>query len=437
MKRAITAHLNQWKNNNHLKPLLIHGGRQVGKTHVIEEFGKTAFGSKFIKFDFERDFKLSKIFQGDLSMSEIIPQLEVYSEKSIIDCETLIFFDEIQECPNAIRALRYFYEERPKLHVIAAGSLLDFSLDEISFPVGRVKNLTVHPMTFNEFLEATGNMLLLNILSGPPRTLKAMEHEKALSEYKKYLLVGGLPEAVKIFAETGSYLKTHEVQRDLAKMYQDDFGKYAGRASIECLREVFVALSNKITSVIKYSDLSGEYGIPTVKHSVKLLTKAKIINKVYNTNPHGLPLGASSQKNLFKAVFLDIGIIHGLCGRIAPELLSHEYLLDAHQGNLGEQMIGQSLVASTDDEIFCWHRQERSSTAQVDFIIAKDGKILPVEVKSGNVAKLKSLHMFLDTYSKLAKTGYCFSLSPYEKISFDGREIVKLPAYWCAGPWWE
>ncbi len=300
-------------------------------------------------------------------------------------------------------------------------------MGEISFPVGRIKTLNIYPLSFYEFLLAIGKDKLANLILEPPRLLTAAEHQLMLDQYKLFLLIGGLPEAVKVFSETGSILQAQIVQKDLIKTYQADFSKYSGRSNTECLRQVFNSIPQKITKPTKYTHLSADFSVPTIKKAVHLLDMAQIIYRVPHTNPHGLPLGASASPKIFKLILLDIGLLHALSHLEPQRELLTSSLLDAYRGALAEQAVGQSFLHQTDGEVYTWYRPQPGSQAEVDYVISKNGLVIPVEVKSGQVARLKSLHQFLKDYP-LAKVGYAISTSPYARL--DSAKIIALPIYY-------
>ncbi len=236
--------------------MIVRGARQVGKTWSIERFGRSQF-PHVVKIDFERHPHLKPLFDGDLSPAGLLEQLGLFARQEIRPGETLLFFDEIQACPKAVMALRYFYEEMPELHVIAAGSLLEFSLAEISVPVGRVSYLEMFPMTFREYLRATGNEPAAETVGRKPAALPEPTHRLLLDALKRFLFVGGLPECVSAAAAGGSLFDVFAVQDDLLKTYRDDFAKYAGRADRTCLDSVMFHAARHVGQQIKYTQLGG------------------------------------------------------------------------------------------------------------------------------------------------------------------------------------
>ncbi len=229
MQRNVTKKLLAWKDSQRRKPLIVRGARQIGKTWSIEQFGQNHY-SALHKIDFEKRRDVHAVFDGNLDPKKLIAELEILLNQKIDPNNELLFFDEIQACPNALASLRYFYEEMPELHLVAAGSLLEFALSEISFPVGRVQFLNMHPCTFHEFLCATGKDLLADKLHEPPTQLPDTIHQALLDELKRYMFVGGMPEAVKTYAKSESMIDAFEVHSEIVDAYQRDFYKYAPRA---------------------------------------------------------------------------------------------------------------------------------------------------------------------------------------------------------------
>jgi len=246
MKRNITKKLVEWQNKNNRKPLLLRGARQVGKTFSIVEFGKTHFKGNVHNLNFEKNPELHSIFDPNLDSIRILAEIELILNKHIEPGTDLLFFDEIQECPKAIMALRYFYEQIPNLHVISAGSLLEFAIEDISFPVGRLQMLHMEPMTFEEFLIANDKELLAEKIKQPNIHLSPSVLEIVNNELYKYYIIGGMPECVKIFADTGSLLDPISIQTDLIATFRQDFSKYAGHSDKRCLNSVLSSVASRI-----------------------------------------------------------------------------------------------------------------------------------------------------------------------------------------------
>lgn len=397
MKRMVDEQLSAWKASSRRKPLIVRGARQVGKTWTIERFGAREFEGT-VKIDFEKRPDLIPLFKADLSPGKLIEFLEVAVGLKIKPGKTLLFFDEVQACPRSVMALRYFCEELPDLHVIAAGSLLEFALGEISVPVGRVSYLHMYPMTFREYLVATGNEPAAEAVSQPPTVLAEPVHRMLLEALKRYLFVGGLPACVATVAGGGTLLDAFAVQDDLLNAYRDDFAKYGGRSDRTCLDAVLMQVARQVGQQIHYTRLGDGHSGQTNRKAFDLLCMARILHKIPSANPVGLPLGASANAKCFKAAVLDVGLMQRLCGLPVDRELQHRDLLDIYRGQLAEQFVAQELLVTHERELFYWSREARGSQAEVDFLAVQDGRIHPVEVKSGTGGQLRSLHLALQTY---------------------------------------
>lgn len=426
MERLVTEKLLKWKNNEKRKPLIVRGARQVGKTYSITEFGEKHFAGNIHVIDLEKKPALRKVFQKDLDPKRIISELEINLDKRIDFEKDLLFIDEIQTSKEALSALRYFYEELPEVHVIAAGSLIEFALKDLSFPVGRVQTITMHPMNFVEFLAACGKKISSEEVSYTVKSLPESLHNSLLSSLKNYFFVGGMPEAVKVYVESEKIRSAFEVQKDLLLTFRQDFSKYAGRSDKKCMDDVFISIAKNVGNQIKYTRLSAGYSIPTIKKSFELLSDAKLITKVRSANPTGLPLGISASNRIFKSVFLDIGLMQQAAGLQVDYEYTKDNLLSIFRGAMAEQFVGQEIISATDEELFYWSRNAKSSNAEIDYLIAMKNKIIPIEVKSGPAGKLKSLHLFLNTYSKIP-LAYVFSTSEYSELK--KQKIIFLPLY--------
>jgi predicted AAA+ superfamily ATPase len=398
MKRIITQKLGNWKTGPDRKPLIIRGPRQTGKSYSIIEFGKDYFAGNLHIVNFEKQPDWKSIFEKNLDALRILSELEIVINKRIVPGRDLLFFDEIQACPKAIAALRYFNEQIPALHLIAAGSLLEFALKDIPFPVGRVQLLNMHPMNFYEFLLATGKDLVAECIINEPVPLSESVHSLLRDELRKYFFVGGMPECVKVFAGGRSVAQVMELQSDLLETFRNDFPKYAGHSDLRCLSAVLSSVSQKVGRQIKYSHLAEGFSNPTIKKAFDLLETARMFRKVRAASPAGLPLGASAAENKFKIIMLDIGLLARLSGLPVSTEFHNDNLLSLFKGAMAEQFVGQELLASGHEELFYWSREAKSSSAETDFLTEIDDAIVPVEVKSGATGSLKSLHLLLKTY---------------------------------------
>ena len=425
MLRFIDNDLRRWQESTRRKPLILRGARQVGKTWSLKEFGKTRFESLAL-VDLERNQPLRKLFDGDLKVTRICSDLEVILQQKITPGKTLLFFDEIQACPRAITALRYFYEEMPELHVVAAGSLLEFALEESSFPVGRVQFLNLYPLCFAEYLEAIGNIPAATAVLGNPAEISPAVHDLLREELKRYFFIGGMPAAVKAYLENNSLRDAFEVQQEIAESYRMDFAKYTPRVDRFCIDSVFTSLSQHIGKQIKYARLGEGYSNPTLKKAFDALCLAQVARRIPSVDPSGLPLGATASAKLFKALMLDIGLMRYLSGMPNDIEYAKSDLLAIYRGAMAEQFVGQEMLVSQQGALYYWERQAKSSSAEVDYLAVLNGKIHPVEVKSGATGSLRSLHLFLASYPECG-TALVFSDRPYADLP--EQKIAFLPLY--------
>jgi len=426
MKRNLDIELIKWKNSNRRKPLIIRGARQVGKTWTIKNFGDENF-NRIIIVDFEKSSIFCKLFKDTIDPIDIIKGIEISLKVRIIPNETLLFFDEIQSCPRAIMALRYFYEEFPELHIIAAGSLIEFALDSISFPVGRIQYLTMYPMTFAEYLLASGNETAFEIINDEIKELPEQTHNAILAELKIYSFIGGMPESIKEYLNSGSLLHSLNVQNELITSFKDDFLKYAPFSNKLCLENVFRSVAINVGNQIKYSSLSDSFSQPTIKKAFNLLQRAQIITKIKSLKNMGIPLEAHSSDKKFKALILDIGLWQNLNGAIPDIFLKDDDLMNLYRGALAEQFVGQELIASFDNNVYYWARDSKSSNAEIDFAVSIDNIPIPIEVKSGKSGSLKSLHLVIKNYSN-CNIGIVLSTRPYSKLS--EQNLIFIPIYY-------
>lgn len=427
MDRLITQQLIDWKNSKHRKPLMLRGARQVGKTWSIMDFGERYFKGAVHLVDLEKHPDWHGIFDRNLDTSRILSELEIFLNTSVVPGKDLLFFDEIQSCPRAIMALRYFYEEIPQLHIVAAGSLLDFAIQDISFPVGRLQIVNMNPMGFIEFLWAIGKTKAAEVLLDVPRTLPVTVHEMLLNELRRYFFVGGMPECIQRYAETERIRDAFEIQSQLINTFRQDFAKYARLSDKRCLNAVLTSAAQNIGRQIKYARMAEGFSNPTIKKAFELLRLAQIIRKVSSVNPPIIPFGASASEKRFKALLVDIGLMQNLCNIPVDTEFQKTDLLSIYEGAMAEQFVGQEFMVAGRTSMFYWARDVKSSTAEVDYLLDREGQTLPVEVKSGSSGRLKSLHMLLNQY-KECSLGYVLSCAPYAELR--EQKLVFLPIYY-------
>jgi uncharacterized protein len=404
MDRSIEKELVSWKSGTSRIPLLIRGARQVGKSYTIEKFGKQFF-KDCLTIDFDLYPQFATCFSGSLDPQDICAAISIIAGKEIIPGDTLLFFDEIQQCPRAIMALRYFYEKLPALHVIGAGSLLEFTLSakDMRMPVGRVQYLFMYPLAFSEFLDALGQKPALRSIDkhklGNPFSDEV--HEHLLSLLKVYLTIGGMPAVIREYCNNRNMISCGRMQAAIAQTYRDDFGKYGTKAHVSLLQKIFVSAPKMVGRKFKYSSVDNTVHTSELKAALELLEKAGVVYRVKQTAGSGLPLEAGANERNFKVVFLDVGLMQHICG-LSGELFAASDILAVHAGAVAEQFVGQELIAHADPYVgaglYYWAREARTSNAEADYLMASGSHVFPLEVKAGKSGTLRSLHLFLQAY---------------------------------------
>ncbi|RLD58458.1 MAG: ATP-binding protein [Bacteroidetes bacterium] len=401
LRRNIDQYLLNWKVDDNRKALLLRGARQVGKTFSVREFGKSF--KYFIEVNFESDDVVRSIFEGNLNPKEICNKLSTYFNIPINNGETLLFLDEIQACIPAISSLRFFFEKLPGLHVIAAGSLLEFALSELpSFGVGRVESVFMYPLSFDEFLLANHEDSLYDLKQNASHTspIDNIFHTKLTAYLRQFMLTGGLPEVVRVYTETGDLFKTQKILDNLIIGLNDDFSKYKKRVPVSRIRDIFEAVANQSGSKFLFSKIGGNHNYEQLKEARNLLEMAGLIHTVYHTSANGLPLGASTNYKRFKVLLYDHGVYHRTMGLELSKKLLLDSFNPTNKGSIAEQFTGLELIKYTNQHsrknIYYWHREKRGSNAEVDFIIQKEEKIVPIEVKSGTTGKMQSLRILMN-----------------------------------------
>jgi predicted AAA+ superfamily ATPase len=401
MQRQQLQFLQKWLHNKNRKPLIIRGARQVGKSTLVELFAKQS-QQKLFNVNLERYPELSQVFSSK-EPEQILQQIEALPRMDRISNEMLLFLDEIQAVPEAIPALRYFYEDRPELPVISAGSLLEFALSEhqFSMPVGRIQYLHIGPMTFTEFLAALNEDKLYQFVMHYEfgQEIGVVIHQRLLQLLRCYYFVGGMPEAVAIFADTRSYREVSEVHNSIIETYREDFPKYAGSRNLNRMLNVFNFAARNVGIKVKYSNISKLDQSVSLKKDIEILSMARVINKVVHSHCTGLPLQADIEEKVYKLLFLDVGLMNAICGLNWRNISQLDDIKLINEGTIAEQFIGQHLQAALAEtpnrELTYWLREGRSSNAEVDYVIALEGNIIPIEIKSGATGSLKSLHQFM------------------------------------------
>ena len=404
IKRFNLEALLEWRDEENRKPLIIRGARQTGKSALIRYFGENYFDN-LVEVNLEFEPHLCSIFEKSLDPKTIITTLSLEKGVQIEKQKTLLFIDEIQVCPNAILALRYFYEKYPDLHIIAAGSLLEFAFSEksISVPVGRIQYLFLYPLSFEEFLGALGEEQLLSYLNSIDLNTEVSDvvHHKLLALVRQYGIIGGMPESVREYVKEPTKLVYQKTQQSILNTYRDDFGKYASKAKHKYLEKIFYNAPSLLYSNFKYSKVDREIPSRELKEALSLLEKAGVVTRIRSSSGHGLPLAAKASESKFKLGFLDVGLAQRHLGLDAEIAMSEDFIA-INSGALAEQFVGQQLLSSSSPfekaNLYCWHRDKKSSSAEVDFLIALKGQIYPIEVKASTTGRLKSLRRFMDEH---------------------------------------
>mgnify|MGYP000581705657 FL=1 len=406
IQRNIDVELLEWKDNPMRKPLLLRGARQVGKSSAVRHFGKEF--QFFAEVNFERHKTVKTFFQGDIDIRLIVQKIAIYINVPIEEGKTLLFLDEIQECPEAIMALRFFKEDYPGLHVIAAGSLLEFTLQELpTYGVGRIHTLFMYPMTFDEFLNANNENGLISMKrqAASQHPLDAAFHEKLIEYFRIYLLVGGMPEAVLAWIKTHNFNQCSHIQEDIILTYEDDFSKYKKRVSPDLLRTTLHGICHQPGEKITFKQISADYRSSQIREAVRLLTLAGLVIPVIATSGNGIPLDAEANEKNMKILLLDSGLLLSVLqleGNLAQHLVdlimtgSPQDLVK--KGGLVEMVAGLELLRNKPcvqrQKMFYWEKSG-NSIAEIDYLDTFHLKVTPIEIKSGTQGGMKSLWQFM------------------------------------------
>jgi len=394
--------IRDWFEHQSHKPLVLRGARQVGKSTLVRLFAEQQ-GIELVELNFERNPEYAELFSTK-DPKGIVANIRLMMNKNLMPEQSILFLDEIQAVPKVLACLRYFYEEMPLLHVIAAGSLLDFELaaPAFSMPVGRISYMHIYPMNFTEFLCAVGEKPLADYLEQwhAGDEIIVPVHDKLMGLLRQNMAVGGMPEAVKSFSETLDYRRCEVIKQDLMATFHDDFAKYARHQDQDLIRLGFRKAPSFIGRKVKYSEISRDTISQRVAKALEQLNMARVVHKVLRTSANGLPLAAEEHVKFFKLLFLDIGLVSTMMN-VSWQVLQQDLML-INQGALAEQWVGQELLNSLDahqpPHLHYWARESRSSSAEVDYVIAGDHPV-PVEVKAGKTGALKSLHLFVQEKS--------------------------------------
>ncbi len=401
MKRILLNYLGKWKDKKKRKPLVIRGARQVGKSYLVRLFARE-YALELLEINLELNDDYIACFQSK-EPKQIISLLELKASQKVIPGKTLLFLDEIQAAPQVLATLRYFYEILPQLHVITAGSLLEFVFEEHSFsmPVGRVEYMHLGPLTFKEFLDGIGKEQLRQFIENYHYStpFPVVLHDELIKMFKLYLAIGGMPEAIQVYNDTGSLLEVDIIKQSILLTYRDDFSKYGRRFNHSRIQNVFQKLPFQIGQKLKYVNLAQDEKSSDLKKAMHLLELARIYYPVYHTAANGIPLRAQTNEKMQKPLFLDVGLLTKACGMSYIDIEAADKVTLVNSGSVSEQFIGQHLLYASpcyeEPELFYWCREKRQSLAEIDYILSYGLQIIPVEVKAGKTGTLKSLHVFI------------------------------------------
>lgn len=442
MYRLELNYLISWAQGKKHKPLVIRGARQVGKSTLVRLFAQQA-GLNLVELNFERNPGHADLFESNVP-TEIIKLISLQYTQPIEAGKTLLFLDEIQAVPGLLQVLRYFYEDMPELHVIAAGSLLEFTLKEAKFsmPVGRIEYMHLGPVSFEGFLLAMGEQSLYEFL----QTYRLGEsypisiHQKFMRLLKTYLIIGGMPEAIDEYVHHQNFMASEKVKHSILNTYVDDFSKYSSGSELERLRNIFIKLPSLIGTKFKYTKIDPDIKSTVIANSLAKLALARVAYCVYHTAANGVPLGVEINEKIFKVLFLDVGLASTRLGLSVLDLQDDQEIFLINSGAIAEQFVGQQLLYMKPPyetpELYYWVREKKSSLAEVDYVISKNQRVIPIEVKAGKSGVLKSLHSFVDQKScQLAvRLNACFPENKYKRheLTTGGKveyNLLSLPLY--------
>lgn len=424
MKRDIYNKLLQWKNDSNRKPLIITGARQVGKTWIMREFGKNEYANVvYINCDNEK--RIETLLSEDYNIDRILLGLQAISGVNIKSDKTLIIFDEIQQIPRGLHLLKYFYEENPEYHVMVAGSLLGITLNQgVSFPVGKVDIMEMNPMNFNEFLEAMGQEQLLKVLNTNDWKLIDSLSTKYIELLRQYYYVGGMPEAVYSYCKDKNLAQVRNIQNNILKAYRNDISKHATKSESVKIGQVLDSLPSQLSKenkkfiygVIKTGARAAEYEL-----AIQWLIDAGIVHKVNRIKEAKMPLKFYEDISAFKLFLLDMGLFACMCDVPASEMLVGNNVFVEYKGAFAEQYVLQQLVCQNVKPYY-WSSEKTPS--EIDFVIQKDNKIIPIEVKAEVNVKARSLRQFITNNPELKAVR--FSMLGYAEQDW----MTNIPLYY-------
>ncbi len=424
MRRLALKNLLEWKGSANRKPLILNGARQVGKTWLLREFAKTAYKKEAYIVCRKNDLA-KQVFARDFDIGRILRDLSALSKVDITPGDTLIVLDEVQDIPEAIEALKYFYEQAPEYHIAVAGSLLGISLHQgVSFPVGKVDELNVFPMNFMEFLDAVGEQQSLTLLESRDFDGIAPLHEKFVDLLRQYYFVGGMPEAVKLYVETKALQGVREIQKSILRGYEQDFSKHAPKDQVAKIKLVWKSIPSQLFKENKkfiYGVLRKGARATQYEEAIEWLVDSGLLYKVPRVSRPALPLSIYEELNIFKLYTLDVGLLGAMANTDSSQILIKSDLIADFNGGLAEQFILQQMKSKQIDPIY-YHSTD-DSRLELDFLIQSDGCLLPIEVKSGESVRSNSLSVLLQKTPGLK--AFRYSLRPYKEQNF----LTNIPLY--------
>ncbi len=398
--RNVDKDLLAWSKGENRKTLLIRGARQVGKSSAVRHLGETF--KYYVEVNFDEQEELHHIFEQSFSPQEICEQLSLFYRTPIIAGETLLFFDEIQSCMAAMTKLRYFYEKYSELHLIAAGSLLEFAIEEMpSFGVGRIRSMFIYPFAFNEFLGALGDGMLVEAYrkATPKKPLLEPIHNQLINRLKLFLIIGGMPESVSEYVKNRDLLGCQRILNDLIISFKNDFSKYKKRVPALRINEVFESVANQAEGKFVYEHAAIGATNVQVKQALDLLIMAGLVYPITHTAANGIPLGAEINSKFRRMIIFDTGLFQRVLNLDVGQLLVSEDFKTINRGALAEIFVGLELLKGTScydlKQLYYWQREKKQGNAQVDFLIQKGEQIVPIEVKAGTQGAMQSLRIFM------------------------------------------
>ena len=424
MKRNLMKSLKEWKNSPYRKPLILSGARQVGKTWLMKEFGRTEY-TNTVYVNFDQDINAAGLFEGSINPDRIILGLRALSSMEIDPDNTLIIFDEVQEAPRALTSLKYFCEEAPQYSIIAAGSLLGVALHAgTSFPVGKVDRMHLYPLNFQEFLYAMGEDAAAEILQTKDQRMITVLREKLSDLLRQYYYVGGMPEAVNYYKDNKEFAGVRQIQKNLLAYYQQDFSKHAEPRLTERLNLVWSSIPAQLAKENRkfiYGQVRQGARAKDFELAIQWLSDCGLIHVIHRVTKPGYPLKAYEDLNAFKIYLLDVGLLGAMADLSSNTIVEGNRIFTEFKGALAEQYVLQELIA--EDHLNPMYYSAENSRMEIDFIVQKGDEVIPIEVKAEENLRAKSLRTYCEKYKP--KTAVRFSMSDYREQDW----MVNVPLY--------